>query len=154
MKPIEEKFWSNVERSGECWIWKAGKSSTGYGAFAFNGKQEGTHRVSWMLTHGPIPQGVFVCHNCPGGDNRSCVNPQHLFLGSPLDNMRDMVKKGRQHNQVKTQCKQGHEFTKENTLVLFGKHRYCLTCKRKRSLQAYYNSKAKSLNNQLQCKFS
>jgi hypothetical protein len=53
------------------------------------------HRVAYWMFRGPIPPGLFVCHNCPGGDTKACVNPAHLWLGSQLDNMRDCIQKGR-----------------------------------------------------------
>jgi hypothetical protein len=57
-----------------------------------NGREHGAHRALWMLTNGPIPAGLFVLHRC---DNPPCCNPDHLFLGTPADNMRDMSEKGR-----------------------------------------------------------
>jgi len=68
----------------------------GYGKFTIKGRIVLAHRFSWEFANGPIPDGMNVCHNCPGGDNPSCVNPAHLFLGTTLDNMRDKTAKGRQ----------------------------------------------------------
>jgi len=95
MKSVEDRFWSKVDKRGpdECWEWKAGCVSNGYGRFRFNGKKQQAHRVAWQLEHGPIPKGMFVCHTC---DNRLCVNINHLYLGDHKDNMDDMVAKGRQ----------------------------------------------------------
>jgi hypothetical protein len=97
-RPAEERFWEKVNKKGpdECWEWTAGKNGRGYGAFLFDGKPYGAHCFSWILHNGPIPEGLFVLHNCPNGDNTSCVNPAHLWVGSHTENMQDMYRKNRQ----------------------------------------------------------
>jgi hypothetical protein len=89
------QFWARVDKSGECWLWTGSTMGGGYGQFRWNARGTATHRVSYELAHGPIPAGMEVCHNCPGGDNPLCVNPAHLFLGSHADNMHDMAAKGK-----------------------------------------------------------
>jgi len=92
MMPADVRFWSKVDISGDCWTWCAGKYSSGYGMFNFNGKDIGAHRAAWIFTHGEIADGLFVLHKC---DNPPCVNPEHLFLGTHQDNMTDKARKGR-----------------------------------------------------------
>lgn len=88
------RFWSKVRKGDGCWEWQAKRFDNGYGSFAVSrNKNQGAHRVAWELTNGPIPAGMSVLHHC---DNRPCVRPDHLFLGTQLDNMRDMLAKGRQ----------------------------------------------------------
>lgn len=97
-RPLPDRFWPKVDQSGggeACWLWTAGKIPTGYGRFCINGRYVYAHRVAWELTHGQIEGGLFVLHDCPTGDNPSCVNPAHLFLGTQSDNMKDCYQKGR-----------------------------------------------------------
>lgn len=87
-----DSFWSLVDKTGDCWTWLGAKTDRGYGVIAVGRKQHRAHRLAWELTNGAIPDGMFVCHHC---DNPSCVRPDHLFIGAPLDNTLDMVAKGR-----------------------------------------------------------
>lgn len=93
------RFWSKVDKSLgalACWLWLAGCDEDGYGKFSPTHHQSmRAHRLAYILTYGPIPPGMLVCHNCPDGDNPACVNPAHLFLGTVDDNAKDMVRKGR-----------------------------------------------------------
>src|SRR5262245_11822437 len=75
-----------------CWLFIGGENNCGYGYIHYQGEPEGTHRISWQLHRGPIPDGMWVLHRC---DVPSCCNADHLFLGSPQDNTADMMAKGR-----------------------------------------------------------
>lgn len=85
-----ERIMSRVTKSGECWLWGAHKDR--HGRISVNGEYVGVHVLSYRIHHGEVPAGMFVCHSC---DTPSCVQPNHLFLGTPLDNVRDMLSKGR-----------------------------------------------------------
>lgn len=87
-RPESDRFWSKVDKSGECWLWTGAKYLNGYGVFD-NGL---AHRISWRLAAGEDAGEALVLHRC---DRRACVRPAHLFLGNHADNMADMRSKGR-----------------------------------------------------------
>ena len=96
MSALSDRFWSHVEKSDTCWLWRKSRDRQGYGQFGvITSRYKLAHRVAWELTYGPIPKGSKVLHRC---DNPPCVRPDHLFLGSQADNVHDMIAKGRQHD--------------------------------------------------------
>ena len=105
-------FWKKVDVKGpaECWLWTASKAR-GYGQFCVNGRMEGAHRISASLAGLDI-EGLCVCHHC---DNPTCVNPAHLFTGTPADNNRDRDSKGR---QTKGEAHGPHKLTAAEVLEI------------------------------------
>lgn len=113
---IASRFWEKVKKTDSCWLWMAGTNKYGYGKFFINGKDTGSHRISYMLSFGFVSKNVFICHTC---DNPPCVKLDHLFLSTPQGNMDDKVKKrrhmyGNNHTNAK--------ITKEDVRVI--KRRY------------------------------
>jgi hypothetical protein len=95
VRPATVRFWDHVEKTSTCWLWTGDKIRHGYGHIRSDarGRQRTlAHRLSWSIHFGEIPAGIQVCHHC---DNPPCVRPDHLFLGTQQDNMRDMLFKGR-----------------------------------------------------------
>lgn len=131
-------FWAKVDIKGEddCWEWTGAKQGKNYGSFTITpGKTGLAHKISWALTKN---DGVMssptdhIMHSC---DNRKCVNPNHLSLGTPLDNVRDAISKGRVVIRVPSQepfCKNGHARTPETTT----KYNLCKICKRDNDREA------------------
>ena len=91
-EPVPDRLWKRVDKSGECWVWLGMRDASGYGRIQVGPDPLLCHRVAWMLTNGPIPRGKHVLHRC---DNRRCVRPDHLFVGTNADNVKDRVRKGR-----------------------------------------------------------
>jgi hypothetical protein len=94
-RPILDRFWARIEKTDTCWNWTRSKSKAGYGFMSIKGVHMYMHRFSYELHFGVIPDGLYVCHRC---DNPSCVRPEHLFLGTALENTRDCIAKGRDYN--------------------------------------------------------
>lgn len=93
---VAARFEQRTKKVGKCLIWTGHKSPDGYGVIGIGrGAQFRVHRIAWEMGHGKIPQGLLVCHSC---DNPVCVNISHLFLGTPMDNVQDMLSKGRNVN--------------------------------------------------------
>jgi len=92
---LEERFWIKVDRrsENECWNWEGACEGGGYGHFRDNNKTIKAHRYSYEIHYGPIPDKMVVCHKCI--NNRRCVNPKHLKVGTARDNVNDTIKQGR-----------------------------------------------------------
>lgn len=134
------RFWAKVDikKENECWLWTASVNSKGYGSFAIEKKKTAlAHKVSWALAYndGVLSSPKYhVMHSC---DVRRCVNPNHLSLGTPNDNVRDAIKKGRAVNPIHSQnptCRHGHPRTPENT---HEKYRTCILCMEASNARAY-----------------
>src|SRR5688572_10218451 len=93
-RPLVDRFWEKVAKAGpdDCWLWTAGLNNTGYGSIGGGGKSFMAHRLSYLWANGSLPSDRAVCHSC---DERRCVNPKHLWLGTKGDNNADRHTKGR-----------------------------------------------------------
>ena len=149
------RFWDKVTIGDDCWEWQAYRipPPSGYGQFGMGGRRgrmHPAHRVAWLLWHGTIPEGMRVLHRC---DNPPCVRPDHLFLGTQADNVRDMHQKGRYRGgfttearhlgllalvakaRAKTSCPQGHLYDGANTYTSKEGKRHCRRCRAEKERQ-------------------
>ena len=153
-RPLRERLLEKMEPVPEsgCWLWMSSMLSPryeyGYIVVGHDTKLL-AHRAAWMVFRGPIPKGQQVLHKC---DVPSCINPDHLFLGTQRDNLTDMTAKGRRvnggctrANEAKTSCLRGHPLSGENLRINKQGGRICLICRRtkdreeKRQRNGYYN---------------
>lgn len=161
--PLAERFWSRVaiaDSEIDCWEWTGPVSSQGYGITSIVSQSTLAHRASWFLMYGTMPPSPLqVCHHC---DNPTCVNPDHLFVGTGGDNLKDAAQKGRlwvqrnatpprgpsKVNAEKTHCVAGHPLAGSNLKIVYfkGKRmRNCITCRRARDRAAYQLKKNREL---------
>lgn len=99
IQPVETRFWASIspEPNSGCWLWTGRTAKFGHGRIGVGGEYVNTHRLSWELHRGPIPDGLWVLHKC---DVPPCCNPDHLFLGTRADNMADAARKNRLRHGV------------------------------------------------------
>lgn len=123
-----------IRYSDDCWEWTGNLNGNGYGQVRYGGRMRPTHRLAWELAHGPIPPGLWVLHTC---DNRVCMRPEHLWLGTGADNMADMVRKGRNRSHKGRRalfCQRGHPMEGDNLIekppYRGVAQRWCRTCRR------------------------
>ncbi len=115
------------EPNSGCWLWDGPVDGRGYAKHVRGNTHRLAHRVAYAETHGEIPAGMLLCHRC---DVRLCVNPDHMFIGTQIDNMQDMSKKGRHFRFGQTHCKRGHELTPDNIYIQQNKNSISQICKR------------------------
>lgn len=137
-----KRFWAKVHKpvEEECWEWTGARNKKGYGQFSVNKIAKSTHRISYVIHKGEIPEGLMICHAC---NNPSCVNPNHLYAGTGKDNAQQAVADGLLAPQQKTHCVNGHEFNETNTYIRSragrGLTRVCRTCRREHQKKRRHN---------------
>ena len=133
-------FYEGIIEKNGCWLFRPNVKGR-YSYIQFSKNRPCAHRFSYEIHVGKIPPGMDVCHKC---DVPKCVNPDHLFIGTRKENMMDRVSKGKHFYKKRTHCKNGHEFSKENTFFTpsRGNSRNCFMC------QATYKRKALQIKQQ------
>lgn len=138
IQDLSERFWAKVDKTDSCWVWTGALLKTGYGSIRVNHKSERAHRISYVLTHGSIPEGAILRHSC---DNPRCVNPDHLISGTKRENTLDAIERG-QH--VTGERHKNAKLTAADVVTI----RYALaTGTTGRELAAKYKVDAKTISN-------
>lgn len=154
-KTVEERFWPKVniiDDENSCWEWNAYRHSNGYGYLGFwdassrTNYSRAAHIVSYEINLGPVTKGLFVLHDC---DNRACVRPAHLHLGTKSQNTQEMWDRlrredrtwGRALTETKlTECPRKHPYDDDNTYFDKNGYRSCKECRRAAAIKYYYAS--------------
>lgn len=138
-----KRFTEKVERKPNgCWLWTAAKNRKGYGQFRYKGTLYIAHRFSFEYYKKESLRDLHIMHTC---DTPSCVNPKHLKAGTNQDNVDDKMAKKRDKKNTITHCKNGHEFTEDNTRIRKSDNsRQCRTCERKNCSDYYWNRGGKA----------
>lgn len=140
---VKTRFWSKVEITDNCWIWKGGKVPDGYGCFWNSEKNVGAHRFSYQIFYGEIPKDLVINHKCR---NRCCVNPYHLELTTNKQNI--LLGIGiTAVNKNKEYCKRGHKLDEENIYAM-RKNRDCKICANLRAREYFLNNRERYLSYQ------
>lgn len=129
MKSLKQRFKGKTRWSNGCKIWTGTRDADGYGNMVINNVRYRSHRVAYEMRYGTIPKGKWILHKC---DKPACVNPNHLYAGTALENNRDAVNRKRHRNSKKTHCKRGHKLLGENLNIRRGQ-RECIKCTKERS---------------------
>lgn len=136
---LAEHYWQRADVRGaqECWPWRGQIDHKGYALTKFRSKVRRASQVAWEIANGrPFPEGLLACHEC---DNPACVNPVHIWPGTQLDNIRDMIAKGRMANLQKERCPAGHPYSGDNLRMRKDGSRGCKACDRDNKRERYRN---------------
>ena len=141
---LSDRFWSKVDKTSSvygCWLWSGRKDKRRLWEKTVQGvESRKRHRIAWIISYGEIPAGMVICHRC---DNRACVKLDHLFIGTPQDNVKDMLAKGRYNyeknkmarsktaeaKRTRPLCGRGHSYSEHGKIKSTGQ-RYCSLCER------------------------
>lgn len=126
VKPVLDRIFSRtIKTETGCFEWQGSLSDTGYARISYQRKTRLGARLVMELIHGNIPRTLQACHSC---DNRKCINPDHIWIGTQKQNQQDAIRKKRYTGQAKTHCIIGHEYTIENS-IFYGANKQKRRCR-------------------------